>query len=100
APYMQAQNHSISALKLRDDRDAEASTDVRAAAMNGAQVTSLQGLMAAAALGEIPAESVRAAIAAAFPLLSAEQVDQMIRPILAAPKKPTPEPAPSDNDLE
>src|SRR5690606_3825031 len=53
SPMLQQQNYSLEALALRDERDAEATDDVQAQAMNGAQVASLQGLLTAAANGEI-----------------------------------------------
>jgi len=107
-PYMQQQNYSLAALALRDTRDAQASTDVQAAAMNGAQVTSLQGIIVAASLGQIPTETARAAIGAAFPLLTPTQIDDMIAPLASftpAPSDgtslaPTVTPAPIDEDDE
>jgi hypothetical protein len=105
-PYLQQQNYSLAALKSRDLKDQEETDDVQAQAMNGAQVTSLQGLIAAAALGEIPIETVRAAIAAAFPLMTAEQIDAMVAPLenFVAPETDDPEPSPEDDpqgdDLE
>lgn len=80
-PYMQVQNYSLGALDRRDTKEEEGKTDVQSAAMNGAQVTSLQGLIVAAASGEIPSETARAAIRAAFPLLTQDQVDAMISPL-------------------
>lgn len=83
-PYLQVQNYSLAALARRDSEGVAAT-----------QVTSLQGLIAAAAKGEIPLNSVRAAIAAAFPLLTAAQIDAMCKPIEdfeppAPPEPPTP----------
>lgn len=80
-PYMQQQNYSLAALALRDARAAEASDDVQAQAMTGAQVTSLQGLLTSAALGQIPIETVAAAIAAAFPLLTPQQIQSLVAPL-------------------
>jgi phage portal protein BeeE len=90
-PYLQQQNYSLGALSRRDAKDAKGETDVQAAAMNGAQVTSLQGLIVAAANGEIPQGTAAAAIAAAFPLLTEQQVSDMIKPL--ASFNPTPPPA-------
>jgi HK97 family phage portal protein len=80
-PYMQQQNYSLASLARRDARDADGATDVQAAAMNGAQVTSLQALLVAVSDESIPADTARAAILAAFPLLTAAQVDAMINPL-------------------
>lgn len=86
-PYMQQQNYSLSELNIRRTQteakaaESDDGVDVQATAMNGAQVTSLQGIITAAALGQIPIESARAAISAAFPLLEDEEIDQMIDPL-------------------
>ncbi len=111
-PYMQQQNYSLSELNIRRtqaeakarDSDGDDVTDVQGTAMNGAQVTALQGLIAAAAAGGIPQESARAAISAAFPLLSDAEIDAMINPLVnftptpaAPPAAPTP---PAENDAE
>lgn len=69
-PYLQQQNFSLAALNRRDTAEGV-----------GTQVSALQGLIAAAAKGEIPVDTVRAAIAAAFPLLTAEQIDDMCMPL-------------------
>lgn len=100
-PYMQIQNYSLGALDRRDAKEGEGKTDVQAAAMNGAQVTSLQGLIVAAANGEIPAATATAAIAAAFPLLTPAQVSAMITPLDSfEPETPPddPPPPPADDD--
>lgn len=105
-PYMQQQNFSLSELNIRREQtearaaDAgdDAATDVQATAMNGAQVTALQGLIVAVANGEIPPQSAAAALAAAFPLLDKNDIDAMINPLLNFTPKPeepaTPEPEP------
>lgn len=83
--YMQQQNYSLAALDRRDSADNEQAGEVQAAALNGAQVSSMQALIAAAAAGEIPIETARATISAAFPLLTPAQVDAMIAPLLLQP---------------
>jgi HK97 family phage portal protein len=93
-PYLQVQNYSLEALNRRDSEGVAAT-----------QVTSLQGLIAAAAKGEIPLDSVRAAIAAAFPLLTPAQIEAMCKPIenFEPPAPPAPPPAdepPPDDDPE
>ncbi len=50
-------------------------------AMNGAQVTSLQGIVTAAAANELPVGTAREIIAAAFPELLPERIDRMLAPI-------------------
>lgn len=97
SPMMQQQNYSLVALHRRDEKSAEGETDVQSAAMNGAQVTSLQGLITAAANGEIPVETARAAIAAAFPLLTSEQIDAMIKPLASFEPEEPEDPPPSDD---
>jgi len=87
-PYLQVQNHSLAALARRDAESV------------GTQVTALQGLIAAAAKGEIPVDTVRAAIAAAFPLLTPEQIDAMCKPLdefePPAPPEPANDPPPEE----
>lgn len=95
--YLQQQNYSLPALQYRDRKSMEGKEDVQAAAMNGGQVTSLQGLIVAAANGEIPVETARAAIRAAFPLLSDEDINAMIQPLndFDPVQSPTNAPAPT-----
>lgn len=70
---------------------------VQATALNGAQVVSLQALLQAAADGSLPVDTVRAALRAAFPLLSEQEISAMISPLLKfEPTKPEPVPAPVD----
>jgi HK97 family phage portal protein len=105
-PLSQQQNYTLAALAYRDRKNMEGKEDVQAAAMNGAQVTSLQGLIVAAANGEIPIETARAAIAAAFPLLSDDDINGMITPLETfepEPSEPAPVPAetnPAPEDVE
>ncbi len=106
-PRVQMQDVPLSPAQSADG-DGEANTgdpalkeDVQAQAMNGAQVTALQELLAAAARGEIPLESVRSAIAIAFPLTPASQIDQLITPLESfepRPAEPEPEPEPEETE--
>ena len=66
---------------------------VQDTALNGAQITSLAGLIAQVTAGQLPAESARAIIAASFPALTAEQVEQIVGPLATFVPKPA-EPAP------
>lgn len=93
-PYMQQQNYALGALYARDSKAADDTTNIQASVMNGAQVASLQSLIVDAAAGKIPPESARAAILAAFPLLSSTQVDAMILPLesFEPPAPPSPSP--------
>lgn len=107
-PYMQQQNYSLSELNIRRTKAEEQAaktedgtdTNVQEQAMNGAQVSSLQALIVAAAAGEIPPESARAAISAAFPLLDEDEISAMIDPLAEFKPKPKPgeEPAPPADD--
>lgn len=98
-PYMQQQNYSLAALAFRDAKetrpteDGGAATDIQSSVMNGAQIAGLQALLAAVTAGELPPEAARAAISAAFPLLSAAQIDAMIEPLKQFEPPPPPEPA-------
>jgi phage-related protein (TIGR01555 family) len=53
--------------------------------LNGAQITSLVGVLNSVASGELPPDAGRAIITAAFPL-TAEQVDAMINPVIEKAK--------------
>lgn len=55
--------------------------DVQAEALNGAQVKSLQDILASAARGEMPLLSAAAMIAVAFPRLAEAQIEAMIAPL-------------------
>ncbi|WP_440221846.1 phage portal protein [Dokdonella sp. MW10] len=80
---------------IADPASAAGESSVQATALNGAQVTSLQGLLQAAADGTMPLSTVRATIAAAFPLLTAAEIDAMIVPLEGfVPTAPTDTPAP------
>lgn len=95
-PLAQQQNYSLGALARRDAAGADGATDVQATAMNGAQVTGLQAIIIATAAGQIPPNTARAVIAAAFPLLSEEEINAIIDPLKTpnpALPAPTPEPA-------
>lgn len=65
-----------------DPRKVEADTtpaaDVAATALNGAQVTSLQGLLAAIAEGTLAADAARIAIKNAFPTITQQDADAMV----------------------
>jgi hypothetical protein len=66
------------------------------AALNGAQVTAIQGILTAASLGQMPPETARAVILASFPI-DAAAVEKMIAPIKGF--VPTPEAA-NDNETQ
>jgi HK97 family phage portal protein len=94
-PYLQQQNYSLAALDFRDKEaikpvEEGGAADIQSSVMNGAQISGLQALIVAAAAGEIPAESARATIAAAFPLLSAAQIAAMIDPLATFEQTPDP----------
>jgi hypothetical protein len=75
-----------------------AGPDVQATALNGTQITSLQGIVDSVATGALPPESGHALIAAAFPTLSEEQINAMLDPLKNfEPKKPDPPPGFDEN---
>lgn len=83
----------------------DAEGDVQRAALNGAQVTALQGLVQSVADGLLPAGSARAVILASFPVAPAV-VDAMLAPLATfTPRPAAPSPfaparpvAPVDDD--
>jgi len=80
-PYLQQQNYSLAALAARDVKAQTEGADVQTSVMNGGQVSALQALLTAVASGQLPAESGKAAIAAAFPALSTAEIDTMVDPL-------------------
>ena len=67
---------------------------VQDAALNGAQVKSLLEMVTAVVLGQLPAESARAMIVAAFPTLDQETINAIVTPAA----KFTPDPLPGKAD--
>lgn len=65
------------------ERDAVATdtADVQQTALNGAQVASMQEIIAAVAEGRIPSGTAAALIGAAFPLLTDAQINAMLNPL-------------------
>lgn len=53
--------------------------NIQQEALNGAQVTALQNIIFAVANGSLPKETARALIAAAFPVLTESQIDDMLK---------------------
>lgn len=88
--------------KSTDGADAPGDTDaaavaavgpVASAALNGAQITSLQGIVTSVVAGQLPEASARAMIAAAFPVLTSEQIDAILSPLANfTPDEPDPAP--------
>lgn len=101
-PYLQQQNYSLAALGARDEKatSGDGTTDVQATAMNGAQVTSLQAMLAGVANGTLPKDSAKAAISAAFPALTDAEINAMVDPIVPASTPATPAPAATDDEDE
>lgn len=64
-----------------------------AVTLNGAQVTSLVDIVSQVGAGALPVESAKAIANAAFPGLTADQIEAIFGPIVAKP--PAPEPAPT-----
>jgi len=81
-------------------------TEVQSASMNGAQTTSLLDIVGLVVAGTLPVESARAIIAAAFPILTIEQIDAILAPLANLPKPKVEEPVepkteePVDQDTE
>lgn len=69
--------------------DATPETNVAATALNGAQITSLVEILIQTATGVIPKDSAKGVVAAAFPTLTAEQVDKIFNSIVVGSVSPT-----------
>lgn len=67
--------------------------------LNGAQVTALQGVITAAAMGQMPAETARAMILASFPIDEAT-VDAMVKPLDGFVATPAPIQAPASTPVD
>lgn len=76
---------------------AEGGAVVQDTALNGAQVTSLLAIVTAVAAGELPPDTARAMIQAAFPAVDSSTIDAMLSGLEgfgpAAPEAPAPAPA-------
>ena len=64
------------------------STNVASLALNGAQITSLVDIVMQAAAGAIPKESARAIVAAGFPTLTQQQIDNIFNSIVVGSLDP------------
>lgn len=100
-PYLQQQNYSLADLARRSKIDAakaetveQAGADAQIMAMGGTLAASLLQLLSAAAADQIPVDSARAAIAAAFPNLTDAQLDAIIDPLEELSPPPAPPAAP------
>lgn len=73
-------------------KDAAKVGDVQATALNGAQMTSLQGLMLATANKELDGESIKKALKGSFPLWDDELINGIVDPLVnfQPPKPPEP----------
>jgi hypothetical protein len=77
------------ALPVADAMQTAAPTeDVAATALNGAQVTALQGLLASVATGELAPEAAIIAIVSAFPTIAEPQVRRMVMAQAGLPPPP------------
>lgn len=95
-PVAEQPNATPNATPPTDNPTAQAATDPNAAvqdtALNGAQVTALVDLIVQAREGVIPVDAAQAIAAAAFPLMTPEQLAAIFNPVRSAPPLPKPEP--------
>lgn len=101
--YMQQQDFPLDQVRLNrivSGASSEGGTgaaategNIQQEALNGAQVTALQGIIFAVAQGQLDAETARALIEVAFPLVTNEQIDAMLENATSlAPAEPATEP--------
>jgi capsid protein len=76
------------------DQMAAGAETIQLSALNGAQVQALTQLIAAVSQGQIPAETAKATIAAAFPLMTEQQISAMMKPLAGFKPKSQPESSP------
>jgi hypothetical protein len=63
---------------LAEPAAAAAAGEVQSTALNGAQVESLKAIIVEVAAGTLPADTARALMRAAFPVMPVEQIDEML----------------------
>lgn len=66
------------ASEANQEGKAGAPEDIQKEALNGAQVTALQGIIMAVAGGQLSIETARALIGVAFPLVDDQEIDKML----------------------
>lgn len=71
--------------------------DVQSEALNGAQVASLLEILDRIAMRRLPVDAGRGAISAAFPLLSQQEIDEMLNPLRTFTPAPAPSTSPALN---
>lgn len=64
-----------------DESDEQVATNPADAALAAQQVTAITALLDQVATGDLPPESARAVIAASFPKIPSEQIDEMLAPL-------------------
>jgi hypothetical protein len=84
-PDLQA--HVIDLLLAAAEAESAAGGDVASLALNGAQVTALQGILESVALGTLAPEAARIAIANAFPAIDEDEAMRMVQ--AAASRSPS-----------
>lgn len=93
SPSVLAPREKPTALSTATDPNAET---VAETALNGAQVTALQGLVTDAAAGLIPVESARSIARAAFPAVPLATLEEIFAPLTGfVPEPPAAAPAPA-----
>lgn len=70
------------------ESDAAPTASPASEALNGAQVASLLEIVGKVVLGEIPKDTAKAMIAAAFPFMTEEQINKIVDPIEVKPPAP------------
>lgn len=74
--------------------------DVAKTALNGAQVTALQGLLAEVSARRLPSAAAREVVMLAFPDFDPASVDRMLAAIDAVPRPAEPPPAPASQEVK
>jgi hypothetical protein len=72
---------SIAATAAAAEAATGTDSNIAGTALNGAQVTSLMDVLTRVSTGQVPVETAAAAIKAAFPLLTPQQIDGMLGPL-------------------
>lgn len=92
ARFYEPLNMNIAKPDVEDE--GEATEDIQAQALNGAQIASLLEIITAVVTGQMPTEAAEAIIAVSFPLMTDAEVQKIIAPLESFKPTPIEQPSP------
>lgn len=82
-----------------DSKEAAATGDVQATALNGAQIAALQAISTQLSVGELPPDGTRSMLKVSFPLMDRDEIDVIISDLAKfAKEQDKKEPPPTERD--